>query len=255
MALIPKRLEFWARRVLKKFVPSSRVVEEWEWYARDFERSGETRTHLGDEWNQPEQIGAAVASSEIVRHLDEHVFKPFIDKVDTILEIGAGGGRFTEVLVTKASLVIAADTAPTMLKLLRRRFARDPRVRTVLLDGRSLGTLPNASVDVVFSYDVFVHLPHWEIFNYLREMKRVLRLGGRAVIHHGNVLSELGWKKFLDDAERERAGLAPRGRFTFVTPSIMAVLIERAGLHLERSEEQIVRRDAIAFISKYAKAT
>ena len=84
------------------------------------------------------------------------------------------------------------------------------------------------------------------------EIRRVLRPGGRAIVHHGNTLSELGWRKFVADAERERRALPSAGRFPAMTPDLMRTLIERAGLVLVRSEEAIVRRDAIALITKPA---
>src|SRR5437762_1067862 len=87
----------------------------------------------------------------------------------------------------------AAEAAPTMLAHLRRRFAANPKLEYLVVKDASLEPLPDDSVDAVFSYGVFVHLHEWDIFSYLREVARVLRPGGRAVIEHSNTLSELGW--------------------------------------------------------------
>jgi cyclopropane fatty-acyl-phospholipid synthase-like methyltransferase len=46
--------------------------------------------------------------------------------------------------------------------------------------------LADESVDVVWSFDVFVHVSPLETERYVAEIRRVLRPGGRAVIHHGN---------------------------------------------------------------------
>ncbi len=245
----------WLKRALGRFVPATSVVEEWEWYARNHARVavGAAGGNLGDEWNTPAVIGVDVAAAQLVSHLDKQVFAPFFESltpIGTVLEIGAGGGRFTAVLADHATTVLAGDAAPTMLTLLAKRFHDRPGVRPLLLDGRTLAGVADASVDAVFSYDVFVHLPAWDTFNYLHEIHRVLRPGGRAIVHHGNALSELGWRKFAADAERERQGLPSAGRFPAMTPALMAAMISRAGLVLVRSEEGIVRRDAIALIEK-----
>jgi SAM-dependent methyltransferase len=196
-----------------------------------------------------------VEATGLVAHLDEQVFAPFLEPltpIGTILEIGAGGGRFTEILATKAATVLAGDAAPTMLTLLAGRFRDRPGVRPLRLDGRTLAGVGDGAVDAVFSYDVFVHLAAWDTFNYLQEIRRVLRPGGRAIVHHGNALSELGWRKFAADAERERQGLPSAGRFPAMTPALMKAMVEHSGLGLVRSEEAIVRRDAIALIEKPA---
>ena len=254
MSALSTSARAWLKRVLGRFVPATPVVEEWEWYARNHARSA-SGAPLGDEWNTPEVIGADVDAARLVAHLDEQVFAPFLaplSPIGTILEIGAGGGRFTEILATKAATVLAGDAAPTMLTLLAARFRDRPGVKPLRLDGRTLAGVGDGAVDAVFSYDVFVHLAAWDTYNYLREIRRVLRPGGRAIVHHGNALSELGWRKFAADAERERQGLPSAGRFPAMTPALMKAMVEHAGLVLVRSEESVVRRDAIALIEKPA---
>jgi len=255
MSTISQTARAWLKRALGRFIPATPVVEEWEWYARNHARGAAGGAHLGDEWNTPAVIGADVDAAHLVAHLDTQVFAPFLDPLrpmGTILEIGAGGGRFTSLLTEKATTVLAGDAAPTMLALLGARFHDRPGVKPLLLDGRTLAGVADGTVDAVFSYDVFVHLAAWDTFNYLREIRRVLRPGGRAIVHHGSALSELGWKKFAADAERERQGLPSAGRFPAMTPALMKAMVEHAGLVLVRSEEAVVRRDAIALIEKPA---
>jgi SAM-dependent methyltransferase len=123
------------------------------------------------------------AADEIVPVLDRELFAPFLGTCDTIVELGPGGGRFTAVLLPKCRRLLAAATSPTMLAMLRRRFAGDARLECVPLDGQGLGPIADASADAVFAFDVFVHLPQWDAFNYLREIRCVLRPGGKAVLH------------------------------------------------------------------------
>jgi ubiquinone/menaquinone biosynthesis C-methylase UbiE len=206
---------------------------------------------VGDEWNDPAQMGLDIAASEeVVPYLDRTVFEPFFGRCDVMLEIGAGGGRFTEVLLPKCSKLIAVDTSPTMLELLRARFAGDSRLEAQLSDGQGLGQIADESVDAAFSYGVFVHLQHWDIYHYLAELRRVLGPGGKALIQHSNVLSELGWAKFT----REVAPQLNKHKlpYTFVvnTPALMREFIVRAGLECIELRTDIARRDCLAFIRK-----
>jgi hypothetical protein len=60
-------------------------------------------------------------------------------------------------------------------------------VHCYLNDGRSLSMIPDASVDFVFSFDSFVHLPREIIAAYLSELARTLKVGGKGFIHHSNL--------------------------------------------------------------------
>jgi SAM-dependent methyltransferase len=125
----------------------------WERYARA--HAGDAP--LGEEWNLPEALGVDLPPDRIVPVLDRDVFGPFLGACDTILEIGPGGGRWTAVLLPRCRRLLAADTSPTMLAMLARRFPADPRLERIRLDGRGLAPVADGSVDGVFSFDVFVH--------------------------------------------------------------------------------------------------
>ncbi len=226
------------------------VVEEWEWYARHHRRE-RSSTPLGDEWNRPETIGADVPATELVAHLVRTVFAPHLGTPETLLEIGAGGGRFTQALVPLVGRrVVAADTSKTMIALLRERFSAEKKVEPLQLDGRGLAPLEDASIDAAFSYDVFVHLAPWTMGLYLMELARVLRPGAPLVIHHANTLSDLGWKRFVRDVEREKHGERPDSRFSPMTPELFAGIARRSGLEVERAVTDVVRRDAITLARK-----
>lgn len=224
------------------------VAEGWEAYAQ---RVGQEGGRVGDAWSNPERMGLDVAAPEdVVPYLDRTVFEPFFGQCDVMVEIGAGGGRFTEVLLPKCRRLIAVDTSPTVLEQLRERFADDARLECQLADGQGLGQIDDQAVDAAFSYGVFVHLQHWDIYNYLAELRRVLKPGGRALIQHSNTLSELGWAKFLREVPRQLN--AHKLPYTFIvnTPQLMGELIERAGLECIELNTEIVRRDCLAFIRK-----
>ena len=241
-----------ALRALRGVDPAALTTAEgWEHYARSHAGPGQ----LGDEWSRPAELGLDPDAGELVPTLDRQVLAPALAGTGTLLEIGAGGGRWTAALRPHCRRLIAADTSPTMLALLRRRFAGNDGVEYLHLDGQGLAPLADASVDAVFSFDVFVHLSHWDVFNYLREIARVLRPGGRAVIHHGHVLSELGWANFLSELPYTVNRHIPFGNFSVMTPGLMQALAERAGLAVEACRTDVVPRDAIALLRKARPAS
>lgn len=88
-----------------------------------------------------------------------------------VLELGAGTGKLTEVLVSLGHDVHATDPDEAMLEVLR---ARLPLVR-VSATGAEEIPLPDRSVDVVVAGQAF----HWfDLERALPEINRVLRPGG-----------------------------------------------------------------------------
>jgi SAM-dependent methyltransferase len=238
-------------RSAKLGAPKSRTVAQgWEAYARRIAREG---AQVGEEWNNPAQMGLDVETSEdVVPYLDRTVIEPFFKTCDVILEIGPGGGRFTEVLLPKCTKLIAVETSPTMLDLLRDRFAGDERLECQLVDGRGFGQVADDSVDAAFSYGVFVHLQHWDMYHYLAELRRVLKPGGKALIQHSNVFSDLGWAKFTREVPLQLN--THKLPYTFIanSPELMREFVTRAGLETIEMNTDVVRRDCIAFIRKPA---
>lgn len=224
------------------------ISEGWELNAQRYK--GKPGKYLGDEWNKPEASGIDVPANQMVSYLDEKVFAPFLGTSNVILEIGPGGGRFTEVLLSKCNKLIAADVTPTMLKLLKERFGPDPKIEYLLLDGLGLSPISDKSVDAAFSYSVFAHLHHWDIFNYLSELSRVLVPGGKAIIEHPNTFSELGWKRFLKDLPISLNVHKLPGTITLMTPEIIKEFTQRAGLVLEDCITDTAKRDCISLIRK-----
>jgi SAM-dependent methyltransferase len=225
------------------------VSEGWEKYAREHASS----LRVGDEWNRPRASGIDVKTSEAaLPYLDRNVFEPFLGTCDIMLEIGPGGGRFTEVLLSKCKKLIAAETSATMLKLLRERFGDDVGIEYYLADGRGLGKVADDSVDAAFSYGVFVHLQHWDIYNYLAELQRVLKPGGKAIVQYSNTFSEMGWKRFRNAVPKQVNRHKIPGTFIVNTPELMREFIIRARLECVDVLTEIVRRDCIALIRKPA---
>jgi SAM-dependent methyltransferase len=230
-----------------EFEAGPTVAEGWERYALKFD--GSKGRFLGDQWDRPEAVGIdGIEHSQFVAYIDEKVISPFLGACDVLLEIGPGGGRFTEVLLPKCNRLIAVDTSPAMLRLLRQRFGSGKI--EYILGGKDLSPIPDQSVDAAFSYQVFNILQHWDIFNYLCELRRVLRPGGRAIIHTANTFSELGWERFVREVPLSLSVHKLPGTFTVMTPQIIQEFVERAELQLVAALTDVVPRDCICQIRR-----
>jgi SAM-dependent methyltransferase len=101
------------------------------------------------------------------------------------LDLGSGLGRVTRALARRFDEVVAVDVSAEMV---RRAEALHPKadfpsISFHATDGVHL-PLEDESVDFVFSYEVFQHLPSREVMHgNLVEVARVLRPEGRALIH------------------------------------------------------------------------
>lgn len=87
-----------------------------------------------------------------------------------------------------------------MLDLCMARLGNPANVRGVVTPGSALPEVADRSVNVVWSFDAFVHIAPTDQDRYLSEIARVLRPGGVAVIHHadgrnqGVAPSRQGWR-------------------------------------------------------------
>src|SRR5437868_15472431 len=76
----------------------------------------------------------------------------------TILEIGPGYGRWTHYLKDYCQELLIVDRAAECIEACRRRFSSEPRITGFVNQRGSLAMIPDQSIDLIFSFDVFVHI-------------------------------------------------------------------------------------------------
>jgi ubiquinone/menaquinone biosynthesis C-methylase UbiE len=168
------------------------IWDSWEW-----------DTDRGEKWTESDAWKDSVIT---------HVLRPRVPEGSAVLEIGPGAGRWTETLVGLAGSLVLVDISSRCIEICQDRFGHLDQVSFHLTSGSDLPFIDDGSIDVVWSFDVFVHLARSEIEGYVSEFARVLRPGGLATIHHaaGGGLQG-GWRS--DMTTEEFAGIAERARF------------------------------------------
>ncbi len=173
----------------------------------------------------------------------------------TVIEVGAGTGKFTRTLVRTGAKVIATDPVGEMLKVLRREL---PAVPAVQATAQKL-PLPDATADAVICAQSF----HWFASpGALAEIRRVLVPGGTLGLVWNVRDQSVGWVGELTRIMEPYEGDAPRydrGEWRRVFPAPgFGELRERAipHAHIGPPEQVIVDRVAsVSFISALEDAT
>lgn len=130
-------------------------------------------------------VGQFVYSSQM------EIFKSFANEVRNkkVLDIAAGTGRFTKVLLDKNNSVTALDISGPMLEQLRNLLKDHPNKDnlTVLLgDARNI-EIKTASIDTVVMINALSHIPeHTKVF---AEVSRILKPDGFFIFNVPNYLS------------------------------------------------------------------
>jgi ubiquinone/menaquinone biosynthesis C-methylase UbiE len=152
------------------------------------------------EWNWS-KYGEEWSNSEVWKmSLIQDVLNRYIPEGGTVLEIGPGGGRWTEYLLPRASRLILVDVTRECIELCKDRFNNFENIDYYVNDGTDLSFLPDSSIDAIWSWDVFVHIRSVEINKYIEQFNRILKNKGTAVIHHSkNGISRVGWRSDMTD--------------------------------------------------------
>lgn len=140
--------------------------------------------------------------------------------LENVVELACGHGRHTEQALGQMGTVTLVDVNASNIEFCRNRFAGNRRVRYVINDGSKLNGLDDGAYTALFSYDAMVHFEATDIIAYLAEISRILRPGGRALLHYSNnsvpginPFDDPSWRNYFSQSMMEhfalRNGLIP----------------------------------------------
>jgi SAM-dependent methyltransferase len=131
----------------------------------------------GMHWGDPEAV-------QPLAFVKKTYMMPYIRPESTGLEIGPGGGRWTQYL-TKMKRLYVVDYHQVMLDEIKWLTGK-PHITTVKNNGNDFPGVPDNAIDFLMSFDVFVHLDHDIIAAYLANMRRILKPDAVVLLHYSD---------------------------------------------------------------------
>jgi SAM-dependent methyltransferase len=164
---------------------------------------------------------------------------------DLAVEIGPGIGRMCLALADRFDRVVGVDISPEMVERAR-ELVPSEKITFVAGDGASLAPVADGTVDVVFSFTVFQHIPRVSVIErYISEAARVLKPQGVFVFQWNNTPGALRWAVRRSITSKLRRFSRFRERHDRNHPAFLGSRVplgrikralEKSGLELERTE-------------------
>lgn len=116
------------------------------------------------------------------------VFKRLFQELDleNVIELACGRGRHVSNYINLAGHITLVDILQKNIDICRRRFGDGGHISYYKNKGYDLEKLDNETYTSIFSYDAMLHFELLDINSYLIDFYRVLKPGGRALLHHSN---------------------------------------------------------------------
>jgi SAM-dependent methyltransferase len=128
--------------------------------------------------------------------------RKFIDKNSIVLDVGCGLGRIEKYLAEHCKEIHAVDISSRMIKFAKEYLKGYENVFFYVNNGKDLRIFPDEKFHFCFSILVLQHLEKEDAFNYIEEIHRVLKPGGKVYLQFPNFLSEKVFRWFVDYAKK-----------------------------------------------------
>lgn len=167
----------------------------------------------GDEWSI--HFGSTKKLHEIILQKIENYLK------GNVLEIAPGFGRMTKLLLSKDIILDIVDLNSNCIEKCQKMFGTKINSYTIN-NGFSLN-FSSDNYDFIFSYDSFVHMSPDVIESYIKDMSKILKVGGYAFIHHS----------FFTGSDKPRNNIAGRSN---MSPDVFRQLVNNNDMSIVSQE-------------------
>lgn len=169
-------------------------------------------TYLGDEWSDRESLNQV---------MNDFMF-PYLSETSIVAEIGCGGGRIAVRVAPRVKKLYCFDIAEEMIKRAKEALKERQNVEFYLITKPQLPSFLHGTLDFIYSFDVFPHVDLHTLWKYIQEISMGLKKSGKAFIHTANIITPLGWSRFVQQDKYTPGG------FYFLSPEIVHTLIDKA---------------------------
>lgn len=153
----------------------------------------------------------------------DSVFYKYFEQLDlhNVIELACGRGRHVPYYIDFADKVTLVDILEENMIFCRERFKDIAKIDYYKNNGFNLEKLASNHYTSLFTYDSMVHFEMMDVYEYLKDIYRVLVNGGRALFHHSNYTAN--YKADFAHAPHARC---------FMNKDIFAYLACRAGFEI-----------------------
>lgn len=153
----------------------------------------------------------------------DSVFYKYFQKLDlqNVIELACGWGRHVPHYIDKAGEVTLVDILEENMSICRDRFKEYNSITYYKNNGYNLERLSDNSYTSLFTYDSMVHFEMMDVYDYLKDIYRVLKDGSKALFHHSNYTQD-----YMADFSH-----SPHAR-CFMSKELFAYLAVRAGFKI-----------------------
>ena len=154
---------------------------------------------------------------------DSTPFYQYFKELDlrNVIELACGRGRHVPYYLNLAGQITLVDILEENIEFCKERFKEEKNIIYYRNNGYNFEELLSNCYTSVFSYDSMVHFELLDIYEYLKDIYRVLQKGGKALLHHSN----------YDADYKADFAHAPHAR-CFMNKNIFAYLAVRAGFRV-----------------------
>jgi SAM-dependent methyltransferase len=175
----------------------------------------------GLQWGDPEVSGPH-------GYMRDRYILPYVRPDHVALEIGPGGGRWTQYLLGFRQLYVV-DYHTELLQELRGRFDAT-NMQFIVNHGTDFPGVPEHSIDYVISVACFVHLEPHLIAAYLKNIAGILKPGGNV---------------FMTYSDKTKIGAQMNHTFTDNSPERMRGMVTQAGFRILEEDPTVLWNSGI----------